>query len=59
MKMSDELRALSARYPEHTEFLQACADKLDESRQWKLAWIQSELRNEALTRELELLRSKP
>jgi hypothetical protein len=57
--MTDELRALSARYPEHTEFLQACADKLDESRQWKLAWIQSELRNEALTRELELLRSKP
>jgi hypothetical protein len=56
--MTDELRSLGSRYPEHAEFLAACADKLEESRQWKLAWIQSELRNEALTRELELLRSK-
>lgn len=57
--MSDELRSLGSRYPEHAEFLAACADKMDDSRDWKLAWTQSELRNEALTRELELLRSKP
>jgi len=56
--MTDELRSLGSLYPEHAEFLAACADKLEESRQWRIAWIQSELRNEQLTQELELLRSK-
>jgi hypothetical protein len=54
--MSDQLRTLAALMPEHTEFLEACADKMDDSRQWKLAWIRAETEKEQLTRELELLR---
>lgn len=54
--MSDQLRTLAALMPEHTEFLGACADKMDDSRQWKLAWIRAEIEKEQLTRELELLR---
>jgi hypothetical protein len=59
MKLSDQLRALATAIPDHAPLLTACADKLEESRQWKLAWTQAELRNEQLTQELKLLRSKP
>jgi hypothetical protein len=56
VRMTDELRALCATYPDHAEFFQACADKLDEARRWKQAWIETEIKNEQLTRELEVLR---
>jgi hypothetical protein len=54
--MTDELRTLCFTYPGHAEFFEACADKLEEARRWKLAWIETEVKNEQLTRELEVLR---
>jgi len=56
VKMTDELRTLCFTYPGHAEFFEACADKLEEARRWKLAWIETEVKNEQLTRELEVLR---
>jgi hypothetical protein len=56
VKTTDELRALCALYPKHADLLESCATKLEEARQWKLAWAQAELKNDQLTRELEMLR---
>jgi hypothetical protein len=56
VKTTDELRALCELYPKHADFLESCATKLEEARQWKLAWAQAELKNDQLTRELELIR---
>jgi hypothetical protein len=59
MKLSDQLRALAPTLPEHGPLLTACADMLDQSRHWKLAWAEAELKCEQLTRELNALQSPP
>lgn len=58
MKLSDVLRDL-AKYPSHSlirPYLQAAADKIDESHLWREAWLRAEKRVEELTKELESLR---
>jgi hypothetical protein len=58
MKLSDVLRDL-AKYPMNSlirPYLQAAADRIDESRLWRDAWLKAEKRVEELTKELESLR---
>jgi hypothetical protein len=58
MKLSDVRRDL-AQYPKNSlvrPYLQAAADKIDESHLWREAWLRAEKRVEELTKELESLR---
>jgi hypothetical protein len=60
MKLTVELRCLAMRLdcPEHVRpFLEEAAQKLEDQRLWREAWLNAESRVELLTRELDVLRS--
>lgn len=57
MKLIEELRALAEVAPEkHRAVLQAVAERLEEQRMWRQAWLDAENRVEVLTQSLDELR---
>ena len=56
MKLREELRAVKERYPAIEYLLEAAAQRTEDQRLWREAWIKSEKEVELLTRELDVLR---
>jgi hypothetical protein len=60
MKLPERLRYWAARpnCPQHVEaLLEEAAQKLEDQRLWRGAWLNAENKVELLTRELDVLRS--
>ena len=58
MKLREELRAVKEIYPAIEYLLEAAAQRIEDQRLWREAWLDAEKRVELLTRELDVLRSK-
>jgi hypothetical protein len=56
MKLTEELRAIKDVYPAIEELLEAAAQRLEDQRQWRGAWLNAENKVELLTGELSMLR---
>jgi hypothetical protein len=56
MKLTEELRAIKDAYPAIEELLKAAAQRLEDQRQWRGAWLNAENKVELLTSELSMLR---
>lgn len=57
MKLREELRAVKDVYPAIADLLEAAAQRIEEQRQWRDAWLKAEKKVELLTSELSMLRS--
>lgn len=57
MKLIEELRAVKGVYPAIEELLEAAAQRIEDQRQWRQAWLNAENKVELLTSELSMLRS--
>lgn len=57
MKLREELRAVKETYPAIADLLEAAAQRIEEQRQWRDAWLKAERKVELLTSELSMLRS--
>jgi hypothetical protein len=57
MKLQEELRAVKEVYPAIAEVLEAAAQRLEDQRLWREAWLNAENKVELLTSELSMLRS--
>jgi hypothetical protein len=57
MKLTEELRAIKDAYPAIEELLEAAAQRLEDQRLWREAWLNAESKVELLTSELSMLRS--
>jgi hypothetical protein len=57
MKLTEELRAIKDAYPAIEELLEAAAQRLEDQRQWRGAWLNAENKVELLTSQLVVLRS--
>jgi hypothetical protein len=57
MKLTEELRAIKETYPEIEELLEAAAQRLEDQRLWREAWLNAENKVELLTSQLVVLRS--
>ena len=58
MKLQEELRSIKEVFPAIDHLLETAAQRLEDQRLWREAWIRAESRVEELTKELTLLRSK-
>jgi len=58
MKLQEELRAVKAVYPAIEYLLEAAAQRLEDQRLWREAWLNAEKKVELLTSELDMLRSQ-
>ena len=58
MKLREELRAVKEIYPAIEYLLEAAAQRIEDQRLWREAWIKSEKEVELLTSELDVLRSR-
>jgi hypothetical protein len=56
MKLQEELRAVKEVYPAIAEVLEAAAQRLEDQRLWREAWLNAENKVELLTSELSMLR---
>ena len=56
MKLTEELRAIKDAYPAIEELLEAAAQRLEDQRLWREAWLNAENKVELLTSELSMLR---
>lgn len=56
MKLREELRAVKEIYPAIEYLLEATAQRIEDQRLWREAWLDAEKRVELLTRELDVLR---
>ena len=56
MKLIEELRAIKEVYPAVEELLEAAAQRLEDQRLWREAWLNAENKVELLTSELSMLR---
>ena len=56
MKLREELRSVKEVFPAIAEMLEAAAQRIEDQRQWRDAWLDAEKRVELLTRELDVLR---
>jgi hypothetical protein len=56
MKLTEELRAIKDAYPAIEELLEAAAQRIEDQRQWRGAWLNAENKVELLTSELSMLR---
>lgn len=56
MKLSDELRSVKGVFPAIEHLLEAAAQRIEDARQWKAAWIAAENQVDLLTKELEQVR---
>jgi hypothetical protein len=57
MKLTEELRAIKDVYPAIAELLEASAQRLEDQRLWREAWLNAEKNVELLTNHLVVLRS--
>jgi hypothetical protein len=57
MKLIEELRAIKGVYPAVEELLEAAAQRLEDQRLWREAWLNAENKVELLTEQLVVLRS--
>lgn len=57
MKLREELRAAKDIYPAIADLLEAAAQRIEDQRQWRDAWLKAERKVELLTSEQNLLRS--
>lgn len=57
MKLTEELRAVKDIYPAIADLLEAAAQRIEDQRQWRDAWLKAERKVELLTSEQNLLRS--
>jgi len=57
MKLQEELRSVKEVFPAIAEMLEAAAQRIEDQRQWRSAWLEAESRVELLTSELSMLRS--
>lgn len=57
MKLREELRAVKDIYPAIADLLEAAAQRIEDQRQWRDAWLRAERKVELLTSEQNLLRS--
>jgi hypothetical protein len=57
MKLQEELRAVKEVYPAIAEVLEAAAQRIEDQRLWRKAWLNAENKVELLTSELSMLRS--
>ena len=58
MKLREELRAVKEIYPAIEYLLEAAAQRIEDQRLWREAWLDAEKRVELLTRELDVLTSR-
>ena len=58
MKLREELRAVKEIYPAIEYLLEAAAQRIEDQRLWREAWLRSEKEVELLTRELDVLTSR-
>jgi hypothetical protein len=56
MKLQEELRSVKEVFPAIDYLLEAAAQRIEDQRLWREAWIKSEKEVELLTRELDVLR---
>jgi hypothetical protein len=57
MKLTEELRAVKEVYPAIAEVLEAAAQRIEDQRLWREAWLNAENKVELLTSQLVVLRS--
>jgi hypothetical protein len=57
MKLREELRAVKEIYPAIADLLEEAAQRIEDQRQWRSAWLRAENIVELLTSELSMLRS--
>jgi len=58
MKLQEELRSVKEVFPLITDMLEAAAQRIEDQRLWREAWLDAESRVELLTREINVLRSQ-
>ena len=58
MKLREELRAVKEIYPAIEYLLETAAQRIEDQRLWREAWLDAEKRVELLTRELDVLTSR-
>jgi hypothetical protein len=58
MKLQEELRSVKEVFPFIEELLEAAAQRIEDQRLWREAWLNAEKKVELLTSELDVLRSK-
>lgn len=58
MKLREELRSVKEVFPAIEGLLEAAAQRIEDQRLWRDAWLKSEKEVELLTSELEVLRSR-
>jgi hypothetical protein len=56
MKLQEELRSVKEVFPAIDHLLEAAAQRIEDQRLWREAWLKSEKEVELLTRELDVLR---
>ena len=56
MKLQEELRSVKEVFPYLKDLLEAAAQRIEDQRLWRAAWLNAEKRVELLTRELDVLR---
>jgi hypothetical protein len=56
MKLQEELRSVKEVFPHIENLLEAAAQRIEDQRLWREAWIKSEKEVELLTSELTVLR---
>lgn len=58
MKLTEELRAVKEVFPAIEHLLEAAAQRIEDQRLWREAWLDSKKEVELLTSELGMLRSR-
>jgi hypothetical protein len=55
MKLQEELRSVKEVFPHIEDLLEAAAQRIEDQRLWREAWLNAEKRVELLTRELNVI----
>jgi hypothetical protein len=58
MKLQEELRSVKEVFPAIDHLLEAAAQRIEDQRLWRAAWLNAEKEVELLTSELDVLRSR-
>jgi hypothetical protein len=58
MKLREELRSVKEVFPAIDYLLEAAAQRIEDQRLWREAWLNAENKVELLTSELDVLRSR-
>ncbi len=58
MKLQEELRSVKEVFPAIDHLLEAAAQRIEDQRLWRTAWLNAEKEVELLTCELDVLRSR-